>query len=189
MLADLPAANWTAIWTPNKPHRGRGSHTVQLVAMRAEREDLAELRDRQEITDLMYEYCRALDAMELEELVALFTHDCVVDYGPQIRSEGAAVLRRDLARMWRWARTSHHSGGVQIKFDSPDSAEVCSYVLAWHEAPDGSTATMMGQYHDRVRRTTAGWRIATRRQVLTGNDAGFTVAINPFERQPDPRLT
>jgi hypothetical protein len=121
--------------------------------------------------------------------VALFTPNCVVDYGPQIRSEGAAALRRDLARMWRWARTSHHSGAVQIAFDGPDSAVVCSYVLAWHEAPDGSTATMMGQYHDRVRRTGSGWRIASRRQVMTGNDAGFTVGINAFERQRDPRQT
>jgi ketosteroid isomerase-like protein len=156
--------------------------------MRAEPGDLAELRDRQEITELIYEYCRALDEMDLDALVALFTPDCVVDYGPQIRSEGAAALRRDLARMWRWARTSHHSGAVQVTFESPDSAVVCSYVLAWHEAPDGSTATMMGQYHDQVRRTAAGWRIASRRQVLTGNDAGFTVAINPFERRPDPRV-
>jgi ketosteroid isomerase-like protein len=157
--------------------------------MRAEPGDLAELRDRQEITDLIYEYCRALDAMDLDALVALFTADCVVDYGPQIRSEGATALRRDLARMWRWARTSHHSGGVQIRFDDSDSASVCSYVLAWHEAPDGSTATMMGQYHDQVRRTAGGWRIATRRQLLTGNDAGFTVGINRFERRPDPGRT
>lgn len=157
--------------------------------MRAEHGYLAELRDRQEITDLVYEYCRALDAMDLDALVALFTPDCVVDYGPQIRSEGATALRGDLARMWRWARTSHHSGAVQIKFDDVDSALVSSYVLAWHETNDGSTATMMGQYHDRVRRTADGWRIATRRQVLTGNDAGFTVGINPFERRPDPRPT
>jgi ketosteroid isomerase-like protein len=157
--------------------------------MRAEPGDLAELRDRQEITELIYEYCRTLDEMDLDALVALFTPDCVVDYGPQIRSEGATALRRDLARLWRWARTSHHSGAVQITFDGPDSAAVRSYVLAWHEAPDGSTATMMGQYHDQVRRTASGWRIATRRQVLTGNDAGFAVPINPFERRPDPRLT
>ncbi len=157
--------------------------------MRAEHGELAELRDRQEITALIYEYCRALDAMELDALVALFTPDCVVDYGPQIRSEGATALRRDLGRMWRWARTSHHSGAVQITFDGHDSAAVCSYVLAWHEAPDGTTATMMGQYHDQVRRTASGWRIASRRQVMTGNDAGFTVGINPFERQPDSRLT
>jgi ketosteroid isomerase-like protein len=147
---------------------------------------VAALRDRQEITDVIYEYCRALDAMDLDALAALFTVDCEVDYGPQIQSHGAAALRRDLERMWRWARTSHHSSNVQIDFVDADTATACSYVMAWHEAPDGTTATMMGQYHDRLRRGPSGWRIAERRQVMTGNDAGFTVGINRFERLPRP---
>lgn len=155
--------------------------------MRPDAADLDELRDRQQITDLIYEYCRTLDAMDLDALVTLFTADCVVDYGPQIRSHGAAALHRDLGRMWRWARTSHHSSGVQVSFEDVDTATACSYVLAWHEATDGSTATMMGQYHDRLRRTENGWRITHRRQLLTGNDDGFTVGINRFERLPDRR--
>ena len=146
----------------------------------------AEIIDRQQITDVIYEYCRTLDLMDLDTLAGLFTEDCVVEYGPQIRSVGAAGLRRDLERMWRWSRTSHHSSGVQVSFTGADTATACSYVLAWHQAPDGSTATMMGQYHDRLVRGPDGWRIAYRRQVLTGNDAGFTVDINPFERLPRP---
>jgi 3-phenylpropionate/cinnamic acid dioxygenase small subunit len=121
--------------------------------------------------------------------VALFTEDCVVDYGPEarLRSAGSARLRTDLSRMWRWSRTSHHSSNVQVSFPSRDTATACSYVLAWHERPDGTTATMMGQYHDELVRQDGRWRIASRRQVLTGNDAGFTVGINPFERRSDPR--
>jgi uncharacterized protein (TIGR02246 family) len=150
--------------------------------------ELSELLARQEITHVVYEYCRTLDAMDLDALAALFTVDCVVDYrpGPGMRSEGRATLRRDLERMWRWARTSHHGSGVQIHFDGPDQASVNSCVIAWHESPEGTTATMMGQYQDRFVREADGWRIARRRQVLNGNDAGFTVAINPFERAPRP---
>lgn len=147
---------------------------------------IEELSDRYEITDIIYEYCRMLDKMDLAKLAQLFTDDCIVDYGPDIRSQGAVNLRRDLGRMWRWKRTSHHSGAVQIEFTGGDTARATSYVLAWHEAQDGSTATMMGQYHDELRRTTEGWRIARRTQVLTGNDAGFTVGINPFQRIPRP---
>ena len=150
---------------------------------------VAELLDRQQITELIHEYCRTLDAMDLDALVALFTEDCVVDYGPEprLRSAGSARLRTDLSRMWRWSRTSHHSSNVQVSFPSRDTATACSYVLAWHERPDGTTATMMGQYHDELVRQDGRWRIARRRQVLTGNDAGFTVGINPFERRSDPR--
>jgi ketosteroid isomerase-like protein len=152
-------------------------------------DELGELRDRRRITDLIHEYCRSLDAMDLDALVQLFTADCTVDYGPEppLQSHGAQALQRDLARMWRWSRTSHHSSNVQIDFVDADTATACSYVLAWHEAPDGSTATMMGQYRDRLVREPDGWRIAHRRQVMTGNDAGFTVRINRFERLPDPR--
>lgn len=148
--------------------------------------NLEELSDRYEINQVIYEYCRTLDEMDLPKLTALFTEDCVVDYGPDIKSEGSAALRRDLERMWRWKRTSHHAGGVQIEFVGAELARATSYVLAWHEAPNGSTATMMGQYHDELRRTAQGWRIAHRTQVLTGNDAGFTVGINPFRRISRP---
>lgn len=152
------------------------------------RRELIELADRLAIAELIHEYCRALDAMDLDRLAALFTEHCVVDYGPGpgMRSEGRAALRADLERMWRWARTSHHSSGVQVRFDRDGHASATSYVLAWHERPDGTTATMMGQYHDELVRGAHGWRISRRRQVLTGNDAGFTVAINPFERARRP---
>jgi ketosteroid isomerase-like protein len=150
---------------------------------------LQRLLDRAAITEVIHEYCRTLDEMDLDGLSALFTTDCYVDYGPEIHSSGAAQLKADLGRMWRWARTSHHGSGVQIRFTAPDTATATSYVLAWHERPDGSTATMMGQYHDEFVRQADGWRIARRRQVLTGNDAGFTVAINRFQRRPDQRPT
>lgn len=155
---------------------------------RREPRELRELRDRSAIEAIVFEYCRTLDAMDLDGLAVLFTEDCVVDYGPGpgMRSEGRVALRRDLERMWRWARTSHHSSNVQVTFTGDDRAAVGSYVLAWHERPDGTTATMMGQYHDEFVRRADGWRIARRRQVLNGNDAGFTVAINPFERARRP---
>ena len=149
-----------------------------------------ELRDKQEITEVLHSYCAFLDKMDLDALASLFTDDCVVDYGPEphLRSSGAEGLRHDLARMWRWARTSHHLSNVLVTLD-PDgvSAVASSYVLAWHERPDGSTATMMGKYEDRlVRCPDDRWRISSRRQLLTGNDAGFDVNINRSERLPRP---
>ncbi len=149
-----------------------------------------ELYEKQAITEILYSYCALLDKMDLDALASLFTEDCTVDYGPEthLRSSGAAGLRRDLTRMWRWARTSHHLSNVLVTLDpGRDSANALSYVLAWHERPDGSTATMMGQYEDRLVRCPDGrWRISFRRQLLTGNDSGFDVNINRFERFPPP---
>ena len=151
---------------------------------------LQELLDKQAITEVLYAYCAHLDKMDLHALAALFTHDCVVNYGPEphLSSHGSEALRSDLGRMWRWARTSHHLSNVTVSLGADGrSAESVSYVLAWHEQPDGSTATMMGQYHDRLVREESGWHIAARHQVLNGNDAGFTVNINRFERLEGPQ--
>jgi ketosteroid isomerase-like protein len=155
--------------------------------MSAERQ-LRELVDRQAITELLNEYCRALDLMDLDSVAAVFTADCVVEYGPEerLRSRGAAGVAQSLQRMWRWARTSHHLSNVQIVFKGANAARATSYVLAWHERPDGSTATIWGQYQDILTRTPAGWRIARRTQMMNGNDAGFTVNIHRLKRRKPP---
>ena len=151
-------------------------------------ERFGQLCDREEITWALNEYCNALDRMDLPRLCALFTGDCLVEYGPEdwLRSRGAAALEQSLARMWRWARTSHHLSNVQIEFPGVDEAIARSYVQAWHERPDGATGTIFGQYHDRFVRRDAGWRIAERRMFMNGNDGGFAVNINSFERIPAP---
>jgi len=149
---------------------------------------LREFVDRQQLWDLLVDYCIYLDRMELESLAALFTPDCVVVYGegPLFQSSGAMALAVSLERMWRWSRTSHHLSNVRITFEDEDAAHVISYVMAWHERHDGSVATVYGQYRDRIVRTAEGWRIAERRMFMNGSDAGFTVPITPAERRPAP---
>ena len=43
---------------------------------------LNDLEDKQAIAEVLYAYCAHLDRMDLDTLAALFTADCVVDYGP-----------------------------------------------------------------------------------------------------------
>jgi ketosteroid isomerase-like protein len=147
------------------------------------------LQDRVAIEDLLVRYCRHLDEMDLDALAALFTPDCVVEYGPGrlMTSHGSAQLRSSLERMWRWRRTAHHLANVEIDFGAGgDDAVARSAVTAWHERPDGSTGTVLGRYTDHVRRLPAGWRIARRRMEMVGNDAGFDVNLYRFERQAPP---
>lgn len=151
-------------------------------------QQLRESADRQQMHDLLVDYCLYLDRMELQSLAALFTPDCVVVYGedPRLQSRGAVALAGSLERMWRWSRTSHHLCNVRIAFDGEDAADVISYVMAWHERHDGTVATVYGQYRDRIVRTAECWRIAERRMLMNGSDAGFTVPITPVERRPPP---
>ena len=149
---------------------------------------LKELTDREEISFLLHEYCRTLDAMDLDTLAAIFTDDCIVEYGPEdrLQSHGRAAIRQGLERLWRWKRTSHHLSNIQIRFTGADQANAVSYIIAWHERPDGRTGTIWGQYHDTFLRTPAGWRLGRRRQMMNGNDAGFTVNVFPSERRQPP---
>lgn len=146
------------------------------------------IADRQAIEQTLIAYCVHLDRMDLAALAELFTADCDVDYGdhPGLRSTGADELARSLQRMWRWARTSHHLSNILIEFPDGDTARAISYVHAWHERADGSTATILGQYHDVLERRNARWLIHRRRMVMNGSDTGFTVPIHRFERLPPP---
>ncbi len=144
--------------------------------------------DQRAIEDLLIDYCRHLDRMDLPALARLFTPDCRVIYGPDphLIAEGPDALQASLARMWRWTRTAHHLSNVRIWRDTQDTAHAESYVHAWHERPDGSTATIYGRYLDQLYRTSQGWRIKERRMEMNGADAGFRVAIPQAPRLAPP---
>ena len=146
--------------------------------------------DQDEITRVLIRYCVALDRMELDELASLFTLDCDVSYGeaPQLHSRGRQALRQSLERMWRWSRTSHHLSNVLIDV-AADAASALSYVLAWHERPDGTTATVFGKYHDQLVRVDGLWLIDVRRMVMNGADAGFKVPLHAAGRRPAPGVS
>ena len=151
-----------------------------------------QLVDRQEIVDLIHAYCRNVDLVRADDVAALFTDDCVVDYGPGLGSptHGSAELAERLGRgLPRFAATSHHVSNIQIEFDeSGDAATGCTYLYAWHrypEAADGPQvpdAHLWAQYHDRFVRTPAGWRIAERTLKVAGQEA-FDVEWYPIGRR------
>jgi 3-phenylpropionate/cinnamic acid dioxygenase small subunit len=146
------------------------------------------LSDRAEIGDRLCAYCEALDAMDLERLHGVFATDCVVEFGSdeRLNARGCAAVVAALARLWRWKRTSHHLSNVRIRFTGEASAEARSYVIAWHERPDGSTATLYGIYVDQMVRSDQGWRIVRRRQEMNGSDGRFPLSIFPAARNPAP---
>jgi hypothetical protein len=141
--------------------------------------------DRREITTVLHGYCRMLDSLELGRVSSYFTDDCEVIYGPEPRmqSHGSAHLAESLGRLSRFARTSHHLSNVEIELTGPDSATSVSYVLAWHQQPDGASRTVYAQYHDRFVRTAEGWRIAERRQLTNGTDVPWDLPLTEAPRR------
>ena len=124
-----------------------------------------------------------LDTIELDLVRELFTRDCAVVYGDAegMRSRGAADLQQSLRRLFRFARTSHHLSNVDIEIVG-GTARATSYVLAWHQFPNGRSNTLYARYEDRLVRTDAGWRIAERRQYTHGSDEPWDRPLDPAPR-------
>jgi 3-hydroxyacyl-CoA dehydrogenase len=185
----LPIEDWEArvawrdrmLMTFERARRMAGSTDM-------EPQDNTRSADRIAITRLLHRYCSMLDTMELELVQELFTDDCLVVYGPdeRMQSRGAAELARSLRRLWRFERTSHHLSNVELDFDGTGAAHGRSYVLAWHQQPDGGSRTIYAEYDDRFVRTAAGWRIAERRQLTHGTDVPWDRPLAELERRPAP---
>jgi hypothetical protein len=121
-----------------------------------------------------------MDLLDMDLLASCFTDDGYLDIGPEprLQTRGASAIGEAMTRMRRFARSSHHLSNIQIEFEGSDRANCVSYILAWHETPDGSSGTMMGQYHDCFVRTPVGWRISSRQLRMSGSDAGFQVNVH-----------
>ncbi|MBB4642793.1 nuclear transport factor 2 family protein [Rhizorhapis suberifaciens] len=108
---------------------------------------IAELFDRQQITDVIYRYCRAADRLDIELFETTFWEDGGFDGGP---SEGPALeiipplfeaVVRDM-----WAASQHSVSNILIEFDG-DQAFVETYLTAFHlsHPTHASRAALLGE--------------------------------------------
>ncbi len=133
---------------------------------------LQRLIDKDEIIELVHRYSYCVDHRLYDEVVELFTEDCVVDYGP---NWPPVESRTSLRRMFGhpdggYAATSHHNANVLVTFEDLNHASVCTSVYAWHQREDGTTPRLWGYYHDSVVRLPEGWRIAERQLRALGTE-------------------
>jgi ketosteroid isomerase-like protein len=145
------------------------------------------LLDKAEIADVIHAYCFHFDRAEAEEVLALFTPDATVDYGPDVETmTGVEALRamvtRGLAEFF--AATSHHVSNIVIRFDGPDRAQSVSYLYAWHRYVDGRPdSELWGQYHHDFRREAGRWRIARLRLCAAGAKDFHRERMHPIGRR------
>ena len=142
---------------------------------------------KDEIIDLVHRYSYSVDHRLYDEVVELFTEDCIVDYGPGYRTVRS---RADLRRMFKhpqggFAATSHHNANVLVTFEDLDHASVRTSVYAWHQRSNGSTPRLWGYYHDSVVRLPEGWRIAERHLRTLGTEDWDAMMHSAFEGE-DP---
>lgn len=145
------------------------------------------LLDKSAITDAIHAYCFHFDRAEADEVLALFTEDAVVDYGPDVATmngvtEIGPMVERGLTSFF--AATSHHISNVAIQFDGPDKAQSVSYLYAWHRyLDDRPNSELWGQYHHGFQRTPKGWKISRLRLVAAGSEGFHRDAMHPIGRR------
>ncbi|TML16967.1 MAG: nuclear transport factor 2 family protein [Actinobacteria bacterium] len=112
--------------------------------------------DHVAISALMARYCLTLDLDDVEEWVALFTHDATYEvYGRSF------VGHEGLRKMLSGAPGGLHLGGPPlIEMVDRDHARTTRNLL-FIERGDGASRSAV--YNDELRRTADGWRIAATR--------------------------
>ena len=133
------------------------SKTVQAMA------------DRQAIVDLSAGYAEAVDRLDREKLVSVFTEDALCE-GPNYKYQGhneIASMIPILDEMFHYAWHAIHN--VSVKIDG-DTAFAETYCTARHlkrgATPEvGEVLSMTIRYQDRVVRTASGWKIVHRLQI------------------------
>lgn len=125
--------------------------------------DLQELSDRQEITDLITRYTRAVDTRSFDDLANVFIDDAVLDYsivgGPKdVPAVVVPWIEKGLAGFDRF---QHLVGQVSIELDG-DEARATAYFTNPMVSinPDGTEKLweVGGYYHHDLVRTAHGWR-------------------------------
>ncbi len=129
--------------------------------------DIAALRDRLAIQDLLVRYCKAIDGDDWELLDTVFTPDAHIDYTSSGGIAGAyPEVRAWLAQVLPNFPVKQHlvtNFDVTITGDRATS-RTYFYNPMGRARPEGGVALFFvgGWYVDELVRTTEGWRISRR---------------------------
>ena len=132
-----------------------------------------ELSDRQDISDVLSAYCRAIDDNRPDDVIELFTDECHYDYGGQgtfnTKEYAYKFFRSGTDKIYK--RSAHYVSNLEVSFTGQNTALSITYLAAWHEFhEDIDNALTYGRYVDTLVRTDAGWKINSRRVGLLGQD-------------------
>lgn len=136
----------------------------------SEAEDFSPQRvaDRMEIQHRIYQFCQAVDRLNLESARSAFHPDAFDDHG---------LCKGSVDDLFSWIQgrhanlqfSYHHVGNIYIEFAGLDDAVVDTYVLTWQSTgpggpnkPRGPEMLAAGRYVDHFQRRDGRWRILHR---------------------------
>jgi hypothetical protein len=126
---------------------------------------LQEIGDRQEITDLIYRYCRSVDRLDVPLGHSIWHEDAIADYGETVyQGEGRGVIDLICANHRKALHHSHQVSNILIELDG-DRAASESYVTATLRIRRGEQLmqiTVWSRYVDRWSRRKGRWGLDKR---------------------------
>lgn len=126
----------------------------------AELERLQALVDRQQISELIYRYCRSVDRLDVPLGHSIWHEDGVADYGADVyRGDGRGVIDHICAQHRQLLHHAHQVTNLLIDLDG-DRAGSEAYVMACLRMRRGDKLVQMtvwGRYVDRWSRRDGRW--------------------------------
>jgi hypothetical protein len=134
---------------------------------------LEELSARAEIHDVLLQYCRGLDRVDMSLVRSAFWPDAWVEF-PESLHQGSVdgFVEFLTGEMPRFVRTMHLLGNSLVEFDGPNVAHVETYLNADHQGTEvhqwaNENVKLWARYLDRFEQRDGVWLIA-RRKLATG---------------------
>lgn len=126
---------------------------------------LQRLADEAELRALSATYTRGLDRHDRELVRSVFTDDATTHYGT-FRGGPDEMADMAMKALSNYVATQHFLGQINLWIDG-DTAEGEVYFQAFHQhATEGFDRFICGRYIDRYGRTSSGWRMTHRTEVV-----------------------
>lgn len=122
--------------------------------------------DRLAIQELMAVYSRCIDFGRWDELPALFTDDCTLDFGALMgQHRGTDGVRGVADTLAKLPLTMRHYVTNCIITGDGEQAAATTYVLAF-TGPKGNLTPTTGRYEDQLRKVEGRWLLHVRRAFI-----------------------
>jgi 3-phenylpropionate/cinnamic acid dioxygenase small subunit len=125
---------------------------------------VADMLDRQAITDVLYRYASSIDHKDYDTLRSVLADDARAKYGDRdwLESGDAIVeFNREYGKVQAW---QHHLLSVYHIDIAGDTASTMTYHTSHQTSPDDPTTVrvIIARYYDQLRREHGGWKIASK---------------------------
>lgn len=148
-----------------------------------EKEDLGDVRDKQQLTELanrLFMYTDARNWTGLQNEV--FTPMVYLDMQSNGGAPPATVTAKSITDGWNQnfqiLDELHHQGGHYLITVTGDQADLFGYAVATHyraAATNGKTRTFVGDYDMKAERTSSGWRLNYLKYNLKYSEGNLTL--------------